>query len=258
MRNERMPTNHFRTRTLIAAAVLLAASLALQACGANSLLPAAPTLTPTKTIQPTQTATPTATATLPPEQWPLVFSDSFDTDSGAWQLGDVNDDYVKGSLAVVGGKLYVKLTAKKAVIWSIIPDMPDLGDVFVTLKVDHRLGTKTSEYGIFVRDSANSQYFFAVSAIEQGYEVLKFGADKWSIFTLWTYSSRILVGEPNLLAVKAEGPQFNFFINGAAVDDARDEDTAQGKAGIDIMLYKPGDTIEIAFDNFEVRSPETE
>jgi hypothetical protein len=244
-------------RSLAVLAALLAGALALPACG-GGLIPAADTPTPSATVRPTDTPTPTPSPTVPAEQWPVVLTDTFDKDEGNWPVGEVNSDYVKGVTAVVGGKYYMKLTAKKPVIWYTTPDMPDLLDAYVTVKVNQISGAKTAEYGIILRDNANSQYFFSIGAVAQGYEFLKYAADEWNLLTMWTTSSRILVGEPNLLAVKAQGPQFSFFINGTAVDDARDEDTALGKFGIGIALSKAGDTIEITFDSFEVRSPEAE
>jgi hypothetical protein len=252
-----MPTLPISRRSIFVLSVLLAGSLALSACG-GGLIPPAETMTPSPTIHPTDTPTPTPSPTVPAEQWPLVISSTFDKDEGDWPVGEVNSDYVKGTLSILGGKYYIKLTAKKPVIWYATPDMPGLFDAYVTVKVDQVGGAKTAEYGIVLRDNPDSQNFFSVGSIEQGYEFLKYAADQWSVLTLWTNSSRILVGEPNLLAVKAQGPQFRFYINGTEVDDARDEETAPGAAGIGIALAKAGDTIEITFDNFTVRSPEAE
>jgi hypothetical protein len=238
----------------LATALALAASGLLSSC--SHLLPSEPTATWT----PLPTATPTATLTLTPTlhftQWPLVVSEYFDEEKDDWKVGEINNDFVKGQVAVIGGKYYVKLTAKKPVYWYTIPAMKLLSDVYASVKVDQLGGSKTAESGIIVRGSESVQYFFSISALQQVYDFQKKSGDTQDILTLWTRTSRIFVAEPNWIAVKAEGSKFNLFINGEMVDDAVDSDSASGQVGIGIVLYKAGDWIEMTFDNFEVRSPE--
>ncbi len=243
-------------RSIVAGLILAILSVSLQSCGGNSLLAKEPSPTWTLLKTSTPTETPSPTPTLSYTEWPLVFSESFDEASDNWQVGEMNNEYAKGILAIIGGKYYIKLTAKKALIWYCIPPMDDLLDSYVTVKVDEKGGTKTAEYGLILRDNPNGRAFFTISSLLQGYEFAKYSAGEWAVLTLWTNSSGILVGEPNRIGVKAEGPKYVLFINGEQVDDARDSGAALGKAGIGIILYKAGDWIEITFDNFEVRSPE--
>jgi hypothetical protein len=244
----------FHPRSVVVALILAVFSVSLQSCG-KSILPQGPSPTETSFLPPTPTATPLPTPTLSYTEWPLVMSDSFDETSANWQVGDLNNEFFKGTLAIVGGKYYIKLTAKKAFIWANIPQMPDLLDAYASVKVDQKSGSKTAEYGLIVRDNANSQYFFSVSTLQQGYEFSKYSAKTWSVLTLWTNSSKILPGEPDQIGVKAEGVQFVFYINGQPVDDAKDTESVLGKVGIGVALMKAGDSIEITFDNFEVRAP---
>jgi hypothetical protein len=242
-----------RIRPLLLAPCLLISSTALSACG--GLLAQGPTPTWTPDYTPTPTATFTPTPTMPFTEWPVAMSESFNVENANWPVGEINSEFVKGTVAVVGGKYYIKLTAKKPVYWYSFPEMENLLDVYATVKVDQIAGAKTAEYGLIVRGSESAQYFFSVSAIQQGYEFIKFSGEGDSTLTLWTHSSRILIGEPNRLGVKAQGSDFTFFINGAQVDDAFDAGNTPGQVGIGILLYKAGDTIEMTFDNFEVRAP---
>ncbi len=249
-----MKKEAFHPRSVFVLLILTVSSITLSSCG-KSILPQALSSTPTTFHTSTPTATPSPTATLPYTEWPLVLSDSFDEESANWQVGDLNNEFAKGTLAIVGGKYYLKLTAKKPVIWSNIPDMADLSETYASVKVDQKSGSKTAEYGLIVRDNSNSQYFFSISTLQQGYEFSTYTAKALSVLTLWTHSSKILVGEPNQIGVKAEGSKFILYINGQPVDDAKDSGSGLGKVGIGIALMKAGDWIEITFDNFEVRAP---
>ncbi|MBN1438578.1 MAG: hypothetical protein JW929_04135 [Anaerolineales bacterium] len=243
-------------RLWIGALIFAALSAPLTSCGAGSLLPKEPSPTWTTLKTPTPTETPSPTPTVPPTEWPLAYYDSFDEASDDWQTGEMNNEYARGTLAILGGKYYIKLTAKKPLIWYCIPPMKDYADAYVSVKADQRGGTKTAEYGLVVRENPSSRYFFSISSLQGGYGFIKNPSGEPTVLTLWTYSSRILVGEPNQMAVKAEGGQFTLYLNGDQVDDARDSEAAEGKAGVGIILYKAGDSIEVIFDNFEVRSPE--
>ena len=243
-----------RARPLFLAPILLALSAALSSCG--GLLAQAPTPTWTPDYTPTPTTTFTPTPTLPHTEWPVVMSESFNVENENWQVGDINNEYVKGTVAVLGGKYYVKLTAKKPVYWYSFPEMKNLLDVYATLKVDQLAGSKTAEYGLIVRAGETLQYLFSINASQQWYEFIKFSGDGESMLTYPTHSSGILTGEPNRIGVKAQGADFTFYINGEQVDDAFDAENTAGGVGIGIVLYKAGDWIELTFDNFEVRAPE--
>ncbi len=248
-----MKNNAHHVRPLFAAPILLILSAALSSCG--GLFPQAPTpsWTPDHTLTPAATLTPTPT--LPHTEWPVAVSESFNAENANWPVGDVNNEFVKGTEAVVAGKYYIKLTAKKPVYWYIFPEMEKMLDVYATLKMDQISGAKTAEYGLVVRGSESVQYFFCISAVQQGYEFIKFTGEGDSPLTFWTHSSGILIGEPNRIGVKAHGSDFTFYINGVPVDDAFDAGNAPGAVGIGILLHKAGDTIEMTFDNFEVRTP---
>ncbi|MGB7538878.1 MAG: hypothetical protein WBM17_10080 [Anaerolineales bacterium] len=242
-----------RARPLFVAPILLVLSAALSSCGGLLSQGPTPTWTPDSTSTPTATFTPTPT--LPYTEWPVVMSESFNAESESWQVGDINNEYVKGTVAVVGGKYYVKLTAKKPVYWYSFPEMKNLLDVYATLKVDQLDGSKTAEYGLIVRAGETLQYLFGINASQQWYDFTKFSVDGESTLTFPTHTSGILFGEPNRIGVKAQGADFTFYINGEQVDDALDTENTPGGVGIGIVLYKAGDWIEITFDNFEVRSP---
>jgi hypothetical protein len=248
-----MQNTGLRMKPLFLTLLLLVLSAALSSCG--GLLQQEPTPTWTPDYTPTPTATFTPTPTLPFTEWPVVMSEFYNAESENWPVGEINNEFAKGTVAVVGGKYYVKLTAKKALYWYSFPEMENLTDVYATLKVDQLAGSKTAEYGIIVRGGESVQYFFSISTLQQGYVFTKYSTDDESILTFPTHSSRILIGEPNWIGVKAEGSNFTFYINGEQVDDALDPESAAGTVGIGIVLFRPGDWIEITFDNFEVRSP---
>jgi hypothetical protein len=244
----------FSPKPILVALILAALSLSLQSCR-GSLLPAVNTPTRTAMVIPSQTTTPTLKATVPYTEWPLAMSEYFDEEKTGWNVGELNNEYAKGVVIVTGGKYYLKLTAKKPLIWHSIPEMDDLLDAYASVKVDQKAGSKTAEYGIIARDSSAGSFFFGISTLQQGYEFLKYSGGEWGVLTYPTNSSRIRVGEPNQIGVRAMGSRFQLFINGEQVDDAKDKSPTAGKLGIAVALYKAGDWIEIVFDNFEVRTP---
>ncbi len=196
-------------RSVLVALLLASLSVSLQSCG-KSLLPLGPTLTGDALLHAHSERDSFADRDFAPTEWPLVVSETFDEQNTSWPVGDINNDYAKGKVAVMGGKYYIKLTAKKAMVWDNIPVMDDLTDAYATVKVDQRSGAKTAEYGLILGDNPSTQYFFSISTIEQGYEFAKYSDKTWSTMTLWTNSSRILVGEPDQIGVKVEGIQIHF------------------------------------------------
>jgi hypothetical protein len=245
-----------RPRVVMGGLILAVLSIFLPSCGAGSLLSKEPSPTWTSLKSPTPTATPSQTPTLSYLEWPLVMSETFDEANDNWEVGEVNNEYVKGTVAIGGGKYYFNLVAKKPFIFPVITALPDMLDSFISVKVDQRKGSKTAECGLVIRQNSTGYYFFSISALQQYYSFTRYSADGASLLTLYTNSSKIHIGEPNQISVKAEGQQFIFFINGERVDDARDKDSILGKVGLVIILYKAGDSIEVTFDNFEVRSLE--
>lgn len=242
-----------RLKPVLVATCLAVLSASLQSCGGLISQEPEATWTPDATFTPT--VTPTMTPTLPYTEWPIAVSEYFNVENENWPGGDFNNEFGKGTVTVVGGKYYVKVTAKKALYWYNFPEMKVLQNMYATLKVDQIAGSKTAEFGLIVRTGDTQEYFFSISSIQQAYEFFKISPDGEEILTLWTHSSRILVGEPNRIGVKMQGPDFTFYINGEQVDDAQDPEAGEGSVGIGIVLFKPGDWIEITFDNFEVRTP---
>jgi hypothetical protein len=215
----------------------------------NSASKTTPTLTISNT--PTITLTPSITPTISFLDWPLVFSDSFDKDNKSWPTGEINDEFAKGTISIMGGKYYIKLTAKKPYIWHFNPKMDGKINTFVTVKVFRINGSKNTDYGLLLR---NNDYFH-INMDYQMYSLQNVSTNPWTILTLLTPSSLIRPYEPNKISIKAEGTNIIEYINDEIVDDAQDYALMVGTAGIGIALYRAGDWIEITFDNFEVRAP---
>jgi hypothetical protein len=215
----------------------------------NSASKSTPTLTKSSTS--TITLTPSITPTISYLEWPVVFSDSFNEDNKSWTTGEINDEYTKGTISIMGGKYYIKLTAKKACYWHASPKMDGKINTYVTVKVDRLNGTKNTDYGLLLRN----YYYFNINMDYQRYSFQVLLSGNWNILTLWTTSYLIRPYEPNEISIKAEGINYIEYINSEEVDDAQDIPLVRGTAGIGITLYKAGDWIEITFDNFEVRAP---
>jgi hypothetical protein len=247
---ESMDMRH-QIRQLVILHELLFSVVLFSSCSIIS--PTTPTITPTNTTlpSPTTTLTPTITPTPSYNDLPIVISDTFDEDTGIWQTGNINDEYTKGTISIIGGKYYIKITAKKPVFWSYSPKMDDVENVFASVKVDKWDGTKSADYGLLVRNI----FYFQINKDYQQYGFEKgIPSEGWTQLTLLTTSLLISPYEPNEIGIRAIDNQYDFFINGYKVDDAKDNTLLLGQVGIGISLYRAGDWIEITFDNFEVRT----
>jgi hypothetical protein len=248
---------------------LAAAGMLLSSLACNSIPFLAPTPTPTATSTstptetPTHTNTPTITPTFTPSltptqsylDWPVLLSDSFDDNTNDWYEGTSEDEYLKGVVSITEGQYLVDVTAAKGFFWWLHPGVRNLSDFYLTVDVEKKTGSATSNYGLVFRIGSGNKYYFYISAESQDYSFFVLANDEWSMIINSTSSPRIEMQGPNQVAVLAKGSNFTFFINGEMVDQIEDGTLTSGKVGVGLELSNAGDQMEVAFDNFEVRAP---
>ncbi len=247
---------------LVFASILSGASLA---CTSNIPL-IGRTITPSPTVTPTSTETPTATPTFTPSKtptprptelnidWPVVLSDSFNDNSKGWLLGNWNDEFVKGTISVSGGKYRWALAAKQGVYYWSAPGQRELKDFYVSVDVEKTSGYTDAGFGLIFRVSDQGGYFFTIDSDDGNFQV-DLAKDGWSGLKERTASDKINSSGVNRIAVLAEGSSFTFYINGVEVCSLVNGSLPRGIVGLGVVQYTIGESVDIEFDNFEVRAP---
>ena len=274
-----MRSNSLSSQSTILLLVVAGLFVSSQACtGLPFLAPTAtptatptdtPTTTPTRTRRPTSTATstatrtPTATLTLTPTitpttsylDWPVVLSESFDYDNGAWETGKNETDYVTYDYSITDGKYLMKMTAKQPVFWGFIIDVDLHADFYFSIEVKKDKASDKSNYGLIFRFDQYDKYFFNINAAGKQYAVDVNSDNAWKKILYWRNSERIDPSGSNQLAVLARASQYALFINGEEVDSFSDDTLDAGKVGFAYNLYQAGEYMKLELDNFEVRAP---
>jgi hypothetical protein len=247
------------------AAFLAVAFLSSLACNTLPLLGPTPTPTstptptatptPTVTFTPTRTEIPTATPTLSYQEWPTAISDTFEDDMGLWSTGKVSYDYGDLECEITGGKLLVKLTSKKPVIWWVLPEMDGVKDFHVSAEAKNVRSPENADFGIIFRHNDEGLYYFAINTAGQAYELALLDNDKWETLIDWNNSDLIEPSDVNQLEVLAQGTHFTLFINGEEVDSIDDTTLRSGVIGFAFTLYEANQSLELQYDNFVVTAP---
>jgi hypothetical protein len=228
-----------------------------------------PTTTPTRTRRPTSTATstatrtPTATLTLTPTitpttsylDWPVVLSESFDYDNGAWETGKGETDYVTYSYSITNGKYLLKMTSKKPFFWGFLINVDLHADFYFSAEIKKDKAPDKTNYGLIFRTDQEEKYFFNINAAGKQYAVDVNSDSAWKKIIYWRNSERIDPSGSNQLAVLALGSQYMLFINGEEVDSFQDDTLNTGMVGFAYNFYQAGEYMQLELDNFEIRAP---
>ncbi|MBN1438574.1 MAG: hypothetical protein JW929_04115 [Anaerolineales bacterium] len=217
-----------------------------------------PTATPTSTDTPTPTdvATPTPSPepTLSYQEWPVVFSDTFDADTGLWKTGKSDNEYLTGDIAIVGGRYLVKISSKQAFLWRILAPAKNLSDFYVSADVKRNRSPEDSHYGLVFRSNDKQYYYYAINAASKQYAMYVYDK-QWTTIQNWTSSSLIDPAGVIQLAALIQGPKFTLFLNGQEVNSFTDDTVQNGGVGIAVDMEGADQYLEIEFDNYFVRAP---
>jgi len=193
-----------------------------------------------------------------PSSWPAVIQDRFDDNSLGWSVGNLDDTYMKSSLAIGQGKITVTLNqAKQQLIHWETPQLVALSDFKVS--VDARPVSSTSAasdcYGLAFRVDPHgaSLYEFVICNENQVYlGYLK--SNQWTTLIGATTTSAIHPGQSNNLSVTLQGNSIECAINGTSVGSVTDSTLQDGLVGFTYTAAK-GETATYEFDNFVVSVP---
>jgi len=189
-------------------------------------------------------------------KWPVIISDPFDENSIGWATGeDVEPELASIHWELQGGKYRWEAQAVDSFVWWAVPDMDELTDFHVQVAARQMNNPELGEYGLVYRLTEDGSYYlFEIN--EQGqYAVFLHLPDGWETVRDWNFTSAVLPGQTNVLAVAAEGDEFYFFVNERMVSRFKDARLPAGKVGLLIGLSNPGDQSAWVFDDFELRVP---
>ncbi len=211
------------------------------------------TATPTRTATPTFTLTPTVTPVTYPT-WPVVLTSDFASDTGSWWVGQENDDYLNGSIRIVGGEYRWKITAKSGFVWPVLYSSKHVSNFVLSVDARQDTGPTTAEYGLIFRSGKDGYYYLSVG--NSYYSVSCFIFNQWTTLIGRTVVPGLSTGSKNRLKVVGDGTHFLFFINDQMVGELEDDHISTGQVGLAVSLFNADDQATFAFDNFEVHTPD--
>ena len=190
--------------------------------------------------------------------WNLVISDSFDTNDNQWDTAPIDDpDDFAGTREIVDGRFHWELQAYRDFATMTSEPLTAGSNFYASVDLHQLAGPAVCGYGLLLRESNDGLYQFGLTN----------GARQFSVFA-WnetTQTPRPLIdpaesealhpGEVNQLAVIAEGPHYQFFVNDQPVGEMTDEEWTTGGVKLYTQLCKDGDSAVVEFDNVELRTP---
>jgi len=223
------------------------------------LTPTRPRATPLPKKSPTPAATPTEAAAFTcdqspadvPADWQVALCESFSDNTNEWSNGKSTDDYGTITRTLQDGAYTWDLDAKNGVYWSARYTSQLFSDFYLSSANQVLSGPDATQYSLQFRwvDTDNF-YTFLVNDKKQFRSDLMYRG-QWQNLIDWTDSDAIQPGGVNELAVKAEGRQFTFFINGENVAEMNDSRLKTGLIGVAAGLSDAGQA-SVSFDNVQV------
>ncbi len=235
-----------------------------------------PTSTPSRTPTPTPTNTPTPTpnftatalaiqatgtalayqATLENAEnnWKVIVSDTFDSNSNDWLVHSNDDEYALRTYEISDGKYRWDVTAHKSFIGWVRTEQSAPNDFYLSTDIRQIEGPANADYGLIFREDAGGNfYYFGVT--DRGHYILLLYFEEWKTLIDWTETELVRPGESNRLAVLGEGSHFTFFINDKYLADIVDDTIPAGSTALAIELADENDHAILEFDNFDLRAP---
>ena len=187
---------------------------------------------------------------------PKRYHETFDSQGNWGQYGTFNPE---GSGAVADGVYHMQVASPRQRVWAAAEQW--FGDALYSVEVTQTSGPFRNGHGLIWRADAHREqfYFFVISAdgmISAGYCVNAcLGAER-NLTQGWLSTDAIRPGYvTNTIAVRAQGPDFTFYVNNVPVWEASDAKFAEGDIGLILESYEEGGVV-VEFDNFRVEPPD--
>ncbi len=188
---------------------------------------------------------------------PLIFNETFDSNTNEWDIADFEDDYFSNRERIADGVLSIQSTAKKGFFALRTPKVKELEDFFASAKVRQVKGPTGKRFGIAFRVADGGNFFWFGIDQNQKYSVSMKYKGEWETVVPRQFSRAIETQGVNQLAVSGHGSQFDLFINDVYVDSFEDSRLARGRIGIGFELSAQDETL-LEFDNVKVHGAPTQ
>lgn len=196
-----------------------------------------------------------ALATTSADQWPILFSDTFDEDQNNWPIENASGEEYDDILEIKEGKYLWSFTSKKEFFARTTPTVISVSDFHLSADLKLTSGTYKPVYGLVFRDNPNGDlYKFGIYG--EGFLVDMYHNQAWTSLIEYTKSSAISPQETNRLTIIAKGSHFIFFINDQYVAEMIDDHIKEGVVGFGVDIPVGGLQNSFEFDNFVLRIPE--
>lgn len=173
--------------------------------------------------------------------------DSFDADSGTWDLGYTGDTTVYFR----AGRLYIAVDVENTVAWA--ESSTRAQDFYMEVETTHAEGALNNQFGALFQYADSDNFLFFSVGSDGYYSLQRLVDNEWEMVIDWTESDVIETGEgsENLLGILSEGSNLTLLINDYIVDQTTDMQPLEGKLALAAGAYdEPG--INVAFDSFAV------
>ncbi|MGC9523668.1 MAG: family 16 glycoside hydrolase [Anaerolineae bacterium] len=174
--------------------------------------------------------------------WEATFDDAT-----GWRL---NSDAV-AEVTIEDGSLHIDVLQPGQVAWAAT----EMAWADLRLEVDATqvAGPHDNEYGVLLRMTGDER-FYAFSISGDGYvRAARYAEGEWTVIGPdWAPSDAVNQGEAtNHLEVVAEGPAFEFSVNGVSVLEVEDAALERGSVGLYAGAFGEGG-VEVAFDDLRI------
>jgi DNA uptake protein ComE-like DNA-binding protein len=197
----------------------------------DTLVPSAtpvPTETSTVTPSPTRTPSPTPTLAPPPGAGELLFVESFDPPAYYWGVG--NTDFSRSEIG--GGQLSVHVN--RAALAYVFGNMPLGADFYYQVAARPGVCAPGEHYGLQVRAPDDTNFYLFGVTCEGKVRIQLLLNNAYTLLVDSPPNAAIHTGEGavNVLAVRAQGSDFEFYANGERVATLSEASHAEGKFGV--------------------------
>ena len=188
------------------------------------------------------------------QEWPLVSSDTFDSNKLGWREENYSSSDVEAVLSIKDGVYLWDVKSKKPegeTIWPRPVGVQNVPNFYAAVDVFSLAKPEVAKFGLTFRNQGtDNHYDFTISSLQQ-YE-LYYRPDRDTLISSTT--KEIVQFESNRIAVIGIDHKFWFYINDIFVDyREHDGGPLTGNVSFVVKLLNDGDWISVMFDNFELR-----
>jgi hypothetical protein len=185
--------------------------------------------------------------------WPVVFQDSFDTNSSGWPEFEEQDSLADITVEIIDGKYRWVTVANDGFVWWSYPDMDSFTNFYAEVDIHQTDGDPYGEMGIVFHLDGDNFYLFEIS--NEYFSLWKSVPDGWEDLIDWTSSPMLLPNENNRLGVLFLDDQIYLFINDHMVAEYAEAEYKFGVVGLAIGMDEADDAGSFEFDNLAITAP---